>query len=163
MKIALIGGGMVGQCYGHAFAEAGHTICGVWDLNPSQALLDFASSHRTELYTEAGAWLAQADVVLSAVFGKAALDVAEPAFSYLRRGTLYVDMTTADPEHMARAGKDANASDVEFVDVAITGSVDVHRAKTPLLCSGARAAQVVEIFRQIDSPIQMVGDKPGDA
>lgn len=163
MKLALIGGGMVGQCFGQALAKSGLTICGIWDMKPSQTLRDFASSHGTGVHVEAGTWLADADLVISAVFGTAALEVAEAAQKHLVAGSLYVDMTTADPDDMGKAAEIASTRLIDFVDVAISGAVDMHREKTPLLCSGPKAADVAEIFRTIGSPIQIVGERAGDA
>lgn len=154
---------MVGQCFGQALTERGLTLVGVWDMKPTQALNDFAARHGTQVHSAPGEWLAEADLVISAVFGTAALEVATTAMGSLQKGVLYVDMTTADPEHMQRASELAQCKGIDFVDVAITGAVDMHRAKTPLLCSGIRAQDVAHIFRQIDSPIQVVGSRPGDA
>ncbi len=163
MKLALIGGGMVGRCYGQAFASQGMALCGIWDAQPSQDLQAFAQQHGTRLHATAGDWLGEADVVLSAVFGTAALDVASTALPHLRAGTLYIDMTTADPEDMRRAQALASQSGHHFVDVAITGAVNLRGAQTPLLCAGEQAPQVAELFRSLGAPIQVVGTRPGDA
>jgi 3-hydroxyisobutyrate dehydrogenase-like beta-hydroxyacid dehydrogenase len=50
-----------------------------------------------------------------------------------------------------------------FVDVAITGAVQLHGAKTPLLCTGEKAGEVAELFTRLGTPIQVVGRRPGDA
>lgn len=163
MKLALIGGGMVGRCYGQAFAANGVTLCGIWDAQPSQDLQAFAHQHGTRLHAAAGDWLGEADVVLSAVFGTAALDVATAALPHLRAGALYIDMTTADPEDMRRAQALASQAGQHFVDVAITGAVNLRGAQTPLLCAGEQAPQVAELFRSLGAPIQVVGTQPGDA
>lgn len=163
MNIAMIGGGMVGQCYAQAFAAAGLKVCGIWDTKHGEALRRVAEQLGTTLYSDAGPWLADADVVISAVFGSAALTVAGAALPAMRRGAFYVDMTTADPDDMARADQLATASGQHFVDVAITGAVNLQMAATPLLCAGTEAARVVEIYRRIGAPIQAVGERPGDA
>lgn len=163
MKLALIGGGMVGRCYGQAFATQGLTLCGIWDAVPNDDLRAFAQQHGTPLHTGAGAWLGEADVVLSAVFGSAALAVATAALPHLRAGALYIDMTTADPDDMRRAQALAQRSGHHFVDVAITGAVNLHGAKTPLLCAGEQAPEVAALFRSVGAPIQEVGAQPGDA
>lgn len=163
MKLALIGGGMVGRCYGEAFAAQGVALSGVWDSQPTDTLHTFAQQHGTPVHTTAGGWLSEADVVLSAVFGTAALDVASAALPHLRAGTLYIDMTTADPEDMRRAQALASGTGVPFVDVAITGAVNLHGAKTPLLCAGGQAPTVADLFRTLGAPTQVVGTQPGDA
>lgn len=163
MKLALIGGGMVGQCYGQALAASGLELCGIWDAKPSGALMEFARARRLHVHTGPGPWLADADIALSAVFGSVALEVASAALERLRPGALYVDMTTADPDDMVRAERVAAAAGQQFVDVAITGAVNVHGVKTPLLCAGPRADQVAELFRAAGAPVQVVGSRPGDA
>lgn len=163
MKLALIGGGMVGRCYGQAFAAQGVALCGIWDAQPSDDLRAFAQQHGTPLHTGVGDWLGEAEVVISAVFGSAALDVATAAMPHLRTGALYIDMTTADPEDMRRAQALASQAGHHFIDVAITGAVNLHGARTPLLCAGTHAPQVAELFRTLGAPIQVVGTQPGDA
>lgn len=163
MKLALIGGGMVGRCYGQAFAAQGLTLCGIWDAAPTDDLQAFAQQHGIPLHTDAGTWLGQADGVLSAVFGSAALAVATAALHHLRPGALYIDMTTADPEDMRRVQALAQRSGHHFVDVAITGAVNLHGPKTPLLCAGEQAPEVAALFRRLGAPIQEVGTQPGDA
>lgn len=163
MKLALIGGGMVGRCYGGAFAAQGMALCGIWDAQATEALTRFAHSHGTSLHARAGRWLSEADMVISAVFGTAALDVASAALPHLRPGALYIDMTTADPEDMRRAQVIATQAGPHFVDVAITGAVNLHGTKTPLLCAGEHAPQVAELFRALGAPIQVVGTQAGDA
>lgn len=154
---------MVGQCYGQAFAASGMEIGGIWDVRPSEALRAWARSVGTQVHTGAGPWITGADMVVSAVFGAVALEVATSALEQMRPGALYVDMTTADPDDMLRADKLATSSGHHFVDVAITGAVNIHGAKTPLLCAGVRAPEVAELFRRLAAPVQVVGARPGDA
>lgn len=163
MKLTLIGGGVVGRSFGSAFAAQGFDITGIWDAQPTPPLNNLAHDIHAKVYTAAGHWLSNADVVISAVFGSAALEVAEQAFQFMRPGTIYVDMTTADPDDMQRADLLAQRCGLRFVDVSITGAVNLHGAKTPLLCAGEAAEEVAHLFQQISSPIQVVGKQPGDA
>jgi 3-hydroxyisobutyrate dehydrogenase len=154
---------MVGQCYGQAFRARAIEICGIWDAKPSEALQALARTLATPVHTEPGPWLADADIVISAVFGSVALEVATAAFGCMQPGALYVDMTTADPDDMARAETLAAASGPSFVDVAITGAVNIHASKTPLLCAGVRAPEVADLFGRLGAPVQVVGTRAGDA
>jgi 3-hydroxyisobutyrate dehydrogenase len=139
VKIAFVGGGMVGQCFAQAFAAHGMTVGWVWDTKHSPALHSFAQSIHADVHTAAGPWLAEADLVISAVFGSAAYEVAEQAVQHMRPGARFVDMTTADPSDMERASALFGKHGVAFVDVAITGAVQLRGAKTPLLCAGDKA------------------------
>ena len=163
MKIALIGGGMVGRNFGEALAANGMTVAWIWDAEPSDELRLFAQSIGASLYEGPGSWLAEADWVVSAVFGTVAYEVAELAMSHLHANATFVDMTTADPSDMEKADALSKNHHVNFVDVAITGAVNLHGAKTPLLCAGDKAEDVAQVFKKLGTPIQVVGDKPGDA
>lgn len=163
MKFALIGGGVVGRCYGEALVQQGHAMRGVWDLQPTPELRALASATGAEVFVDAGPWIAEVDVVLSAVFGTAALDVARRALPHMRPGGLYIDMTTATPEDMASGASEARRHGVAFVDVAITGAVNLRGARTPLLCAGDEADRVLACFAGLGAPIRVVGHRPGQA
>lgn len=161
IKFALIGGGVVGQCYGRALIEQGHSLLGVWDVQPTPALEKMAAA--AGIFSGAGEWLGAADVVISAVFGSAALEVARQALPCMRPGSLFVDMTTATPQDMARADGEAEQHGVGLVDVAITGAVNLRGSRTPLLCAGRQASRCVELFSGLGAPVRVVGSQPGDA
>jgi 3-hydroxyisobutyrate dehydrogenase len=163
MKIALIGGGMVGRSFSEAFAANGMNVAWIWDAKPSPELHAFAQSIGASVHERPGQWLSKADLVVSAVFGTVAYEVAELTMPHLHANAMFVDMTTADPSDMEKASDLSQMHHVNFVDVAITGAVNLHGAKTPLLCAGEKAADVAQIFKKLGTPIQVVGDKPGDA
>jgi len=72
MKIALIGCGEVGDCYAREWVAGGHVIVGIGELRQDAEMQARAASHGSVLHAEAGPWLAEADIVVSAVFGHAA-------------------------------------------------------------------------------------------
>src|SRR2546429_5058953 len=94
MKFAILGGGMVGACYMQAFVEQGHSLVGLCDLQPNAAVADAVQAAGAQVHTAPGAWLAEADVVVSAVFGTVARSLFEaclPHLRHLREGVVYVD------------------------------------------------------------------------
>ncbi|NYT25065.1 NAD(P)-dependent oxidoreductase [Alcaligenaceae bacterium] len=163
MKFALIGGGVVGSCYAKGLVEGGLILCGVWDIEPSEPLQAFTAANGVKIHGAPGAWLGDADYVLSAVFGSASFDVARQALPFMKEGAVYVDMTTATPEAMAQASELAGDSGLHFVDVAITGAVNMRGVKTPLLCAGERADMVANLFSGIGAPVKIVDGPPGNA
>lgn len=163
MQTIILGGGVVGQCYAQALAAQGHQIVGFADLQPSEALRTLAGTLGASIHSAPGTWMAGAELAVSAVFGTVALDMARQALAYLPRGALYVDMTTADPDDMRGAEQLALSSGHRFVDVAITGAVNLSGAKTPLLCSGSAAPEVAALLAACGAPIRPVGAHPGDA
>lgn len=163
MNICILGAGMVGLCYARAFAEHGHAIVGICDPKPSPALTEWAKACEVPLHAQPGPWLAQANAVISAVFGTVALAVAEQALAHMTPGSLYVDMTTADPDDMQRLEASATRSGHRFVDVAITGAVNLSGMRTPLLCAGAAAQDAQALFATCGAPIRVVGTHAGEA
>lgn len=164
---------MVGTCYMQAFVEQGHSLVGLCDLQPNAAVADAVQAAGAQVYTAPGAWLAEADVVVSAVFGTVARSLFEACLPHLRHlphlreGVVYVDMTTADPQEMRECGELARrvgqGRAVHFVDVAITGAVNLGGRKTPLLVAGGKAGFVQELFLPFGGSVRMVGGQPGDA
>ncbi len=161
---------MVGACYMQAFVEQGHSLVGLCDLQPNAAVADAVQAAGAQVHTAPGAWLAEADVVVSAVFGTVARSLFEaclPHLRHLREGVVYVDMTTADPQEMRECGelarRVAQGRAVHFVDVAITGAVNLGGRKTPLLVAGGKAGFVQELFLPFGGSVRVVGGQPGDA
>lgn len=158
---------MVGACYMEAFLEQGHSLVGICDLQPSAAITDAVQAVGAQVHNVPGTWLAGADMVVSAVFGTVAREVFEASLPYLQDGALYVDMTTADPGEMHECAElaqlGAQGKTIHFVDVAITGAVNLGGKKTPLLVAGSKASFVQELFLPFGGSIRVVGDRPGDA
>ena len=158
---------MVGACYMQAFVAQGHSLVGLCDLQPNAAVAAAVQAAGGQVHTTPGAWLAGADVVVSAVFGTVARSLFEVCLPHLQDGALYVDMTTADPQEMRECGalaeRGAQGRAVHFVDVAITGAVNLGGKKTPLLVAGGKAGFVQELFLPFGGSVRVVGEQPGDA
>ena len=142
MKIALIGCGEVGHCYTRAWIAAGHAIVGICELRTDDEMAARAQAAGTVIHPEPGPWLAQADVVVSAVYGYNAAEVAQLAYPHMRAGAVYADFTTASAADMQVAAKAAARRPVAFMDVAIMGAIALLAEKTPLLCAGEGAQAV---------------------
>lgn len=158
---------MVGSCYMQAFVEKGHSLVGLCDLQPNAAVAGAVQAAAAQVHTAPGAWLAGADVVVSAVFGTVARSLFEACLPHLGDGAVYVDMTTADPGEMRECGelaeRGAQGRAVHFVDVAITGAINLGGKKTPLLVAGGKAVFVQELFLPFGGSVRVVGEQPGDA
>jgi len=163
MIVSIIGVGQVGQCYARALAAAGHTLHTLCDITPTPAIRAFATEVGAQVTTTPGPWLSEADLVISAVFGHAALDVAAQALAYLKPGAQFADFTTASPDDMLRAAAVAHTHDIPFTDVAIMGAIFIARDKTPLLCSGSGAAHVAAFMAACGAPARAIEGQAGDA
>jgi len=163
MRISLIGFGQVGQCYAQALHAAGHTLDTLCDIAPTDAMRERAQSHQAELVTELGPWLARADLVISAVFGHAAQDVAEAALPLMHADADYADFTTASPDTMQHLAQVAATQGRRFTDVAIMGAIFIQGAGTPLLCAGTGAQRVAEFMASTGAPARAIDGVAGDA
>lgn len=163
MIVSIIGAGQVGQCYARALAHAGHTIHTLCDIAPTSAMRTLADELGATLTPTIGPWLAQADIVISAVFGHAALDVLAQSLPHMKAGAQFADFTTASPQDMERAADQAAAHGLAFTDVAIMGAIFIARDKTPLLCSGTGADTIAAFMSEWGAPARAIEGKAGDA
>lgn len=154
---------MVGTCYTQALLAQGHTLVGLCDLQPGQAITQVVAGAGAPLHPAPGPWLGAADVVVSAVFGTVAKPLFSASLDHLQAGALYIDMTTADPQDMQACAALAHEAGVDFVDVAITGAVNLGGAKTPLLLAGEKAAAVQALYAPFGAAVRVVGRNPGEA
>ena len=101
MKIALLGCGEVGSCYGRAWTAAGHHIIGICELRDDEAMRARAASLNAALHAAPGPWLAEADIVVSAVYGHSASAVAQACLAFLRADAVYADFTASAADMQA--------------------------------------------------------------
>jgi 3-hydroxyisobutyrate dehydrogenase-like beta-hydroxyacid dehydrogenase len=101
-----------------------------------------------------------ADVVLSINAAAVALGVAEGVAGSLEEGALYCDLNTSSP---ALKHALAERVPVTFADVALVGAVPSLGLATPALASGAGAVRFAELFGSLGMPVDVVGERPGDA
>lgn len=163
MKIAFVGLGEVGYCYAQAWTAAGHAVSGVCELRRDSAMQERAAQLNTVLHVEPGPWLQEADVVIGAVFGSAACEVAQACVAFMRPGTVYADFTTASAADMLAASVSALAAGVGFTDVAIMGAIALLAEATPLMCVGEGAGRVLQLAADIGAPAREISGQPGDA
>lgn len=163
MKIALLGCGEVGHCYAEAWRAGGHQIVGICELRDDAPMQARAQAHGAALHAKPGAWLQDADLVVSAVFGHAALDVATAALPHMRKDAAYADLTTASSGDMRAASEAAAQHGLPFTDVAIMGAIALLGARTPLLCAGTGAVAVAEFTSGCGAPAQAIEGEAGDA
>lgn len=163
MKIALIGCGEVGHCYAEAWLSKGHEVVAVCELRQDAEMQARVQGYGAALYATPGDWLADADLVVSAVFGYAALAVATEALPHLRGDALFADFTTASAADMRAAAAVAATHGVPFADVAIMGAIALLGADTPLLAAGTGAAAVAALAQQCDMPARVIEGQAGDA
>ncbi|WP_459615525.1 NAD(P)-dependent oxidoreductase [Bordetella sp. 2513F-2] len=163
MNISLIGCGEVGSCYAQAWMAAGHRLDAICDLRQDAEMQARARAYGAALHAAPGPWLADADLVVCAVYGHAARAVAEQAMPHMRPGTLYMDLTTAGAPDMQAAAEVAANRGMPFADVAIMGAIALLGARTPLLCAGTGAHEAAATMQACGAPAQAIEGQAGDA
>jgi 3-hydroxyisobutyrate dehydrogenase-like beta-hydroxyacid dehydrogenase len=82
----------------------------------------------------------------------------------LRAGVVVADMSTASAEAKRAAAARCEQQGAAYVDVAITGSVALSKARTPLLYAGPEVPALLSLFTQFEAPLTVLKDsQPGDA
>jgi 3-hydroxyisobutyrate dehydrogenase-like beta-hydroxyacid dehydrogenase len=163
MKLALIGCGEVGSCYAQAWVAAGHNLIGVVELRHDEEMAARVHACGARLHATPGPWLHEADMVVSAVYGRDARSVALDCLPHLRGDAVYADYTTASADDMRAAAAAAAERELCFTDVAIMGAIALQGARTPLLCAGTGAERVVELALSSGTPARSIAGQAGDA
>ena len=163
MHIAIIGLGEVGRCYAAALHGAGFELS-LCEARPAPAAAKLAADWGLALHAKPGAWLAQAEWVLSCVTGAVALEVVQQLAPLLAPGASIADLTTASPDTKRRAARQAAEHGLRYVDTAIMGAISLNLARTPLLAAGAGADAFKELLERAGAPVQVLaGAVAGDA
>ena len=163
MRICFVGFGEVGRIYAQAIHDAGEPvgcICEARLGEVGQAAISRIGA-RTEVAI--GSWLAEYDIVFSAVTGSVALGVAKSCLQYMRPSTTLIDMTTAAPGRMQEAARLARQAGVRFVDVGILGAVSIRKGATALVAAGDGIEALAPIAAKIGAPLKMLPGEAGDA
>ena len=107
--------------------------------------------------------VAEADVVLSANSGAAALGAAKAALPGLRPGAVYADLNTAAPELKRELAALLDEAGARFADVALLGPVPARGLGTPALASGSGAGAFADAVAPLGMPVEVVSEQAGDA
>lgn len=168
--LAVIGFGEVGQCFAEAFAGGSALpfplALRVGDSEPAgprRARLEKAAEDlNVRLEGGPGPWLADADLVLSAVTGDRAAEAAGAAAPFLRPGAIYLDVNTAPKVTMAEVAR-VIGPQAAVVDCAILGLIASSGARAPLLLSGPPADAMAAFLNARGCRARSIGGAVGDA
>lgn len=153
--IAVIGLGEAGTLYAHGLRRAGATVHG-YDRRDDVLAADV---RREDL----AATVADADLVLSLVWARTAVEVAEHALPLMRPDAVYADLNTAAPEVKQTVAAAGAARGIAVADVAVLAPVPRAAERTPLLASGEGAARTAALLRPLGAPVELLPGPAGDA
>jgi 3-hydroxyisobutyrate dehydrogenase-like beta-hydroxyacid dehydrogenase len=151
MEVAVLGLGEAGALIAADLVTAGCSVR-AWDPVQKPAGIPLAASA-----VEA---VGGAAVVLSLTTAAHALAAAAGVAAALAPAALYADLNTSAP---ALKRELARALRVPFADVALIGVVPGRGLAIPALASGTGAERFAELFRPLGMPVEVVGERAGDA
>ncbi|WAC59022.1 NAD(P)-dependent oxidoreductase [Brevundimonas sp. SL130] len=165
--IAMIGFGEAGRTFASAggWASRARVYDRLTDAVATRAdkMADYASAGVVGC-DDAATAVSGASAVLSLVTADKAQSAAEEAARSIAAGALYLDMNSVAPETKRTAARAIEARDAHYVDVAVMSPVQPAGLTTPLLLSGARAAEAEAVLASLGfSSIRVLGAEVGRA
>lgn len=172
MRIAFIGFGEAAQAFARGWREAGAAdtpAVAAYDILFDREA-DAAARNRSAcaaLDVRAAPnprdAVAGAELVFSAVTADQVREAAHSAAPGLGAGQLYCDINSAAPFRKAEAAALIEARGAQYVDVAVMDPVLPKLHRTPLLLSGAGAAQAAPLLAALGMDFEIVSQRIGDA
>jgi 3-hydroxyisobutyrate dehydrogenase-like beta-hydroxyacid dehydrogenase len=153
---AVLGLGEAGSLIARDLVRGGAVVRG-WDpdLHGDLSEIPLAQSFATAV--------AGAQVVLSVNWATVALDVAREALPLLRPGVIYADLNTSGPALKQQLAAVVAPSGAAFVDVAMMAPVPPLGIRVPMFLAGDGASALAAVLRPFGTPLEIVGEQPGDA
>jgi 3-hydroxyisobutyrate dehydrogenase-like beta-hydroxyacid dehydrogenase len=153
--IAVIGLGEAGSRYAAGLAAAGARVRG---FDPHHAPDLAGVAHAVDAATA----VAGADLVLSLVHGRLAVEVASSLLPHITPPTIYADLNAASPDAMRTVARMAADRGVSMTDVAVLAPVPRAGHGTPLLASGDGAPSFAALVDPLGVPVEVI-DAPAGA
>lgn len=158
MKIAFIGLGAMGYPMARHLAREHQVL--VWNRTREKAERH-AREHGSHFVDEL-AKTAEAEVIITILPTSAEVDeVVDQLFPHLRKGTLWIDATSGDPNVSRETAKRLAEKGVEFVDAPVTGAVVGAENATLTIMMGGSEANVnraKDVLRLNGKTLIHVGD-----
>jgi 3-hydroxyisobutyrate dehydrogenase len=163
MQIAIVGCGEVGILYAGALRSFAERLY-LFDPTPSPKATLFSQQTGVVLSSGMDYSLRRADTVLSCVVGTKSREVALTAFSYMRKGAIFADLTSCDPADIRTAAALAAENGIRYVDIAIMGPVALDGIRTALVCAGTSSDELAAMFQAVGAPARVLTEATaGDA
>ena len=129
----------------------------------SKIITERAKTAEIELLPSVEKVLEVSNMVISATSASEAVNVANAAAPFLRKGDIFVDVNAACPDTMKEVFDILRKTDCIFVDVAMMADVKSNRHKVPMFVSGPGAERFENLMSPYGMNIRIVGDAPGQA
>ena len=166
-RVAIIGFGEAGGIFAKDLAKQGMNVS-VFDIlfnskRRRQAMLKKARACGVTAARGLKDCLHKAEIVISAVTGSSALDVAKEAGPILGEGQLFLDINSVSPETKRKAARNIERRGARFVEGAVMSAVPKHRLQVPILLGGPHAFETAECLQKIGMNATPFSDQLGVA
>ncbi len=153
--------GMMGISVGNALVEAGHRVCWASE-NRSAASAERAAERKLEDCGTLASLSGTCDVIFSVCPPAEALIVAKATAESGFNG-VYVDCNAVSPMTSKDVSNVMTSANVDFVDGGIIGPPAWSKGSTRMYLSGAKAAEISELFAGSLMDTINLGDSPDAA
>lgn len=166
MIIGFIGLGEVGSRYSSGLALQGLTVKG-YDLKFGEA--DF--QEKEERCKNAGVLLSEGtgalidgcDLILAVTTCSQAIETAEGAAPFLKKGQIYIDFNSAIPSVKRSIQRIIEKTGADFCDACSVNSPLRYGLKNHVVISGIHAKEIAEMLNSYQMNIQVLGTEVGQA
>lgn len=104
-----------------------------------------------------------AQVIMSSVIARVAVDAARTISPFLTENHIYIDTNSASPMVKEEVADVITSTGAKFVDAALMGPIPAFLSRVPVLASGNGAHEFYELMTPYNMNINCIGDKPGQA
>lgn len=168
MKLGFIGFGEVAYEMSRGFQTEGLQGIVAYDPMKNDAKFGSLIQERAKiaevtLLDTPGAVIAAADIIISAVPGSRAFEVATTIVASLNENKIYADVSTSSPTTKQKIAELIKPTAAGFVDGALMGGLTLQQHKVPALVSGSGADKFIEKMVPYHMSLEKVSDKAGDA
>lgn len=171
-RLGFLGFGEVGYHFASGFREDGIRSMTAYSKDPvdpgmsppySQAYRERARGVGVEMAMSLEELAQKSDLIISAVHGKVAAEVARQISQYLNRQKMFVDVNNSSPHSKEEAAKAVNSAGASFAGVMIMGGPRVEKHKVFMYASGDGAAEFKKVMSAYGMNIHVVEGGPGAA
>ena len=152
-KITFIGTGLMGVPMSRNLMAAGHALT-VWNRSPARAAPLVAEGAATA--PDAGAAITGAQIVISMLsdgFATGALLADEGVRAALAPGMVWIDMSSAKPEHARAQAADLAGLGVRHLDAPVSGGTRGAEAGSLAIMAGGDA----QVFEEVRAVLEAMG------
>ena len=168
MNLGFIGYGEVGFEMSKGFKSEGLNNIHAYDVMQNDATYGRLVKERAEnagvcLLNHSQAVIEIADIIIVAVPGDKALETAKSVKEFLKKDTIYVDVSASSPQVKIKIYEEIKEKGVLFVDGAMLGSLPVYKHKVPTLISGNGIDRFFDAMKPYNMDLGKISEAPGDA